>query len=51
MVTRRFINIGILNPDFPDYPDLVKTVSVLHITALEDLSPTGPKHKSNGKKK
>jgi hypothetical protein len=52
LVTRRFVEIGLLNPDFPEFPDLVKAVSMLHITALEDIAPSAAsKHKSNGKKK
>jgi hypothetical protein len=52
MVFRRYVEVGILNPEYPDFPDSSEWVSMLHITALEDVPPsakTSPK--SNGKKK
>ena len=52
MVFRRYIEVGLLNPEFPDFPDMSEWVSMLHITALEDIPPSvASKHKSNGKKK
>lgn len=48
-VGRRDVMVGAAIPEDPEFYDRVTRVSILHITALEDLPPGGGgKEKSNG---